>query len=101
MMTEEFRALVENLCKKINDGEKAQVCKEVMQPIFDRIKSDCYQEFLSSCENNYQNIDNSADLVLRSKVKVVEIFETALNNDIRTGKDANEQRSKEAKRGNN
>ena len=94
-----FCNLVEILCKRIDTGEKAKVCKEIMQPILDRMKEDCFQEFLAGCKNYYQNIDNSADIMVKSKMKVVELFESALNNAVRTGKDAEEQLGKEANHG--
>lgn len=96
MTREESQSLIEALCKKIDAGEKAEICLEVMQPVLDGIKADCYNEFLCSCKNNYQNIDNSQDIMIKSKVKVVELIESALNNAIRTGKDAAERKRKEA-----
>lgn len=96
MTREEKQNIIEALCRKIEAGEKAAVALEVMQPVLDGIKADCYNEFLCSCKNNYQNIDNNQDVMIKSKVKVVELIESALNNAIRTGKDAAERKRKEA-----
>ena len=93
MTREESQNLIEALCRKIDAGEKAEICLEVMQPVLDGIKADCYNEFLCSCKNNF---DNSQDIMIKSKVKVVELIESALNNAIRTGKDAAERKRKEA-----
>ena len=94
MTREESQNLIEALCKKIEAGEKAAICQEVIQPVLDGIKADCYNEFLCSCKN--KNIDNSQDIMIKSKVKVVELIESALNNAIRTGKDAAERKRTEA-----
>jgi hypothetical protein len=93
---EKPKSIKQILLDQVQSGEKAEIVKDVLQPVFERIRKDCFNEFLTMCKTYYQNIDNSSDVMLKSKMMVVDEIESAINNIVRTGKDAEQRLSKEA-----
>lgn len=78
-MTEsDFREKRERLLKQIVSGDKAQAIIETVGPIIDELQKDAFEEFKNFKISNYQNIDNTALLVLLLRCKLFGEIKTHL-----------------------
>jgi len=75
---------------RFQKGQHAKACQEFMLPLLEAMEKDCFETFVNLSENYYQKIDNSADIMLKSEMKVVREIKAALTAAIDLGTEAQE-----------
>lgn len=80
---------------RLQKGQHAKACQEFMLPLLEAMEKDCFETFVNLSENYYQKIDNSADIMLKSEMKVVGEIKAALAAAVKLGDEAQELMNEE------